>query len=108
MKVYTLKHATPKMKYQHMRMVMDFKRELMEAAMPKSASADTTHYWYIQRRKKRSKGWQIVRDFQATKAEAARMFTRWYRDGQHRLKHVLSYSDSTIKNDSPPTDGRTA
>ena len=30
MKVYGLKYATPRMKYQHMRMVMDWKADLLE------------------------------------------------------------------------------
>lgn len=91
MRVYGLKHATPKMKYVHMNMVIDFKRELQDAQLPKSQDTEPLHYWHILRRKKRGKGWVFVRDVQATKAEAARMFTRWYGDGQHRLKHILSY-----------------
>ena len=41
-KVYSLKRATPKMKYHHMNMVMDFKRTLADAQKPNSEEWKTS------------------------------------------------------------------
>jgi hypothetical protein len=35
----------------------------------------------------------FVRDLYMTKSEVAEFFTRHYRDGNHRLRHLLAYPE---------------
>jgi len=64
------------------------KEQLAEEAMKLIFVSDPApyFYWHIERRKKRGKGWIFVRDFHGTKARAAFLFCKFFRDGQHRLR----------------------
>lgn len=56
-----------------------------------SSNDEPVFYWHIERKKKRGKGWVFVRDLTATKREAARVFCKWFRDGEHRLRWQMAY-----------------
>lgn len=59
-------------------------------------SQEPVYYWHVYRKLLRGKGkygdgWKFVRDLAGTKRQAADMWCKWFRDGQHRLKCVLKY-----------------
>ena len=72
-------------------------RRAQEGTMETKPSDDHSHYWFIERkalRKKNGKAnWIFVRDFMATKREAADLFVRLYsnRIEKFRLHHVMKY-----------------
>lgn len=92
MRVYDLKRATPKMKYHHMIMVLDFRRSLLQGTTQDTGAAEPSHYWHIERKAKRGNRWIFVRDYQGTKREAAQLFNKFFRGRGYRLRHLLSYT----------------
>jgi len=62
---------------------------------PLPAEHDYSRYWSVSRRSKRNpNSWIIIRFYQATKAEMAETFVRYFSDGNHRLRHIFSYGPS--------------
>ena len=61
-------------------------------------NTEPVHYWYIYRKskskfpRKGERRWVFVRDFVGTKADVARFWNKHFRDGNHRLKHLVDYS----------------
>lgn len=49
------------------------------------------HYWHVERKAKRGKKWIFVSRFYCTKADMAEVFKKYYRDGSHRLVHLMKY-----------------
>lgn len=55
------------------------------------------HYWHIYRKsrskfpRKGERKWVFVCDFVGTKADVAKFWNTHFRDGDHRLKHLLKY-----------------
>lgn len=60
-------------------------------------SVEPVHYWHIYRKSKSKfprKGasrWVFVCHFYGTKADVAKFWNENFRDGDHRLKHLLKY-----------------
>ena len=90
-----LKGATSKEKYRYMIQYMELRSEILEQQIPTAKTKEKSHYWWIQRKTRRTKknpdGWLVVRDIMATKSEIAEIFVKHFRDGRHRIKHLLTY-----------------
>lgn len=59
-------------------------------------SKEPVYYWSIYRKTLRGKGkhgdgLKFVRDFAGTKADIAKLWSKYFRDGNHRLKCHLRY-----------------
>ena len=57
---------------------------------------EAVYYWSIYRKTLRGKGkhgdgLKFVRDFAGTKADVAKLWNKYFRDGNHRLKCHLRY-----------------
>ena len=63
------------------------------ASLTDAERSDRSHYWFIERKARRGKGWIYVHDYVGTKSEAAVFFCKHLRDrdDKFRLRHMLIY-----------------
>jgi hypothetical protein len=76
----------------HMNIAIVAKEQLMEEQMKSLPTIkDTIHYWHIERKSKRGKKWIYTGQYFCTKEEMARIWVKFFRDGNHRLRHMMKY-----------------
>lgn len=76
----------------HMNITMVFNEQIADAYYQTLKPAKRViHYWHVERKAKRGKKWIFVSRFYCTKADMAEVFKKYYRDGNHRLVHMMKY-----------------
>lgn len=74
------------------RMELEEANRAMKAYESRPADSPISHYWFIERKAKHGRNkWIHVRDYVGTKQEVALFFCKYFRDGNHRLTHQLTY-----------------
>lgn len=63
---------------------------LVKSLFPKEK--DVIFYWWVEYKTHNPKRkWKKVNEFVTTKAEIARLFCKYYKDGNHRLRCIMRY-----------------
>lgn len=77
----------------HMHITMDLQEQLREDFMKRIVSDEAVvYYWHVQRKAARGKNkWIKVNEFCTTKKEMARLWNKFYRGGNFRLRCLLKY-----------------
>ena len=66
----------------------------LNSSLANNQPTERTHYWKIERKAMRGKGWTTVKglDLYMTKSEAAEFWCKHYRGkAEFRLRHLLAY-----------------